>query len=60
MISSRWTTTNGRWRVSRPKPETPEAPKRVRVWFNEPRVILGAALLTGVAIGILVKWGWRR
>jgi hypothetical protein len=59
MISTRWSTENRRslTRESRAQPVPPQtAPKLL----ERPEVKLGIAVAAGFAIGLLVKWGWRR
>lgn len=61
MISTRWSTGNSYLQLQPAEP-TPrlEALKPPQPLLERPAVLLGAALVTGIAIGMLVKWGFRR
>ncbi len=59
MISTRWSTENRRSLARETRVQTaplPAAPKLL----ERPEVKLGIAVAAGFAIGLLVKWGWRK
>lgn len=57
MISTRWSTGNSHLLPPRPAPLVEPPPPRL---LERPAVFVGAALVTGIAVGLLLKWGWRR
>jgi hypothetical protein len=61
VISTRWSTGNSHLQLQPPEPAPRfEVVKPPQPLLERPAVLLGAALVTGIAIGMLVKWGFRR
>ena len=60
MISTRWQTGNSHLRETVPRPPAPVVPAQPNELMERPALVIGAALAAGIAIGLLVKWGFRR
>lgn len=62
MISTRWQTGNSHLRETATRPaDLPRAPRPKRRGVTEhPLALVGIGFAAGVAMGLLLKWGWRR